>query len=318
MGIATFALWTGRKQFAAIYHNLVTGEGEIDDAGEPIRYRTAAIGGILGTLGLMAFTYAMGMSWWLVIAFFAIYFAMSIGITRMRAELGPPAHDLHMAGPDSILPAIIGPGKLGTTNLVVLSLMYWFNRAYRAHPMPFQLEGFKMAEQASMNYRRLFGAMVIAVVFGAIVSFWIQLHLYYRLGATGKASWVALVFASEPYNRLDSWLNGTAPSTNNTIWAILVGLAFTLILNALRMRLPWFPFHPVGYAISSSWSMNMLWVCMFIAWLIKLLLLRYGGLRLYRAAVPFFLGIVLGECATGSIWTLIGLAIHTPTYAFWP
>jgi hypothetical protein len=55
-----------------------------------------------------------------------------------------------------------------------------------------------------------------------------------------------------------------------------------------------------------------------IAWIIKTLLLRYGGLRAYRRALPFFLGIILGECILGSLWTLIGIALDVPTYSFWP
>ena len=52
--------------------------------------------------------------------------------------------------------------------------------------------------------------------------------------------------------------------------------------------LPWFPFHPVGYAVSSSWSLSLLWLPLLIAWIIKSVLLRYGGLRAYRQAMPFF------------------------------
>ncbi|MCL6519979.1 MAG: hypothetical protein K6T99_09105 [Armatimonadetes bacterium] len=319
MGICLFAIWASRKHVASVLSSLFL-KKEVDDEGEPLRYRTASIGALIGLAVLMIFVRAMGMSWWLIVAFFLIYFAMSIAITRMRAELGPPAHDLHAAGPDTILPSIIGPSKLGTPNLVVLSMMFWFNRAYRSHPMPIQLEGFKMAERASMSYRRLFGAIILATLFGAIAAFWSELHIYYQVGAGAKMGPpnVPLIFGSEPYNRLDAWLKGAPPPSGNIAWAITIGLLLTIILNSLRMRLPWFPFHPVGYAVSSSWSMNQLWMCMFIAWAIKLILLRYGGLKLYRQAVPLFLGVILGECVMGSLWTIIGIALHVQTYAFWP
>lgn len=320
MGICVFAFWASRKHLANVIVHLFTGRGDMDDDGEPLRYRTAALGAVAGAVLLMIFVRMMGMSWWLVVVFFGLYFAMSMAITRMRAELGPPAHDLHAAGPDVILPSIIGPAKLGTGNLVVLSMMFWFNRAYRCHPMPFQLEGFKMAERAAMSYRRLFGAILIAVVAGTIASFWSQLHVCYQLGAAAKMAppTVPLIFGGEPYNRLDAWLKGTPIPSANIAWAVTVGFTLTILLNALRMRLMWFPFHPVGYAVSSSWSMHQLWMCMFLAWLVKLLLLRYGGLRLYRAAVPLFLGVILGECVMGSLWTIVGIALHTQTYAFWP
>ncbi|MCX8053233.1 MAG: hypothetical protein N3B12_05445 [Armatimonadetes bacterium] len=64
--------------------------------------------------------------------------------------------------------------------------------------------------------------------------------------------------------------------------------------------------------------MHMLWLPLFIAWVIKLVILRYGGLKLYRRALPFFLGVILGECIVGSFWTIWGISTHVPSYAFWP
>ena len=36
-------------------------------------------------------------------AFFLLYFLISLGITRMRAELGAPVHDIHYTGPEQIM-----------------------------------------------------------------------------------------------------------------------------------------------------------------------------------------------------------------------
>jgi hypothetical protein len=56
---------------------------------------------------------------------------------------------------------------------------------------------------------------------------------------------------------------------------------------------------------------------MLIAWIIKALVLRYGGLRLYRQALPFFYGLILGESVIGCGWPIVGLITGMPTYSFW-
>ena len=99
--------------------------------------------------------------------------------------------------------------------------------------------------------------------------------------------------------------------------AMGAGYLFTVMLMALRMRFYWWPFHPVGYAVSSSWSLNIIWLPLLIAWIVKLLLLRYGGLKLYRDSLPFFLGLILGEFVVGSLWTIIGIVLGIPSYGFW-
>jgi hypothetical protein len=258
----------------------------------------------------------------ITLAFFGYYLILAIAITRIRAELGPPAHDLSNGGPDEMLPTVLPPNHIGTGNLTMFSMFYGFNRAYRSHPMPFQLEGFKMAERTGAPYRPLFWAMLLAISFGALSGFWADLDQSYRYGAAANIAPpnVQLIFGSEAWNRMESWLDSPVAHQKmvDTRIAIGVGFAISLLLNTLRLRVPGFPFHPVGYAVSGSWSLGLLWLPLMIAWGIKLVLLRYGGLRAYRQALPFFLGLVLGEAVLGSLWALIGIALGVPTYAFWP
>jgi len=54
--------------------------------------------------------------------------------------------------------------------------------------------------------------------------------------------------------------------------------------------------------------MNLVWLPLMIAWLLKVIALKFGGLQFYRKAIPFFLGLILGQMIVGSLWSLIGLA----------
>jgi hypothetical protein len=322
MGLAIFALWFSRHHLIRIVRSLLDFRANLNDADEPLPYRWAALGLIGGSVFIYLFCQACKMSPLMIVAFFLIYFTLAIAITRMRAELGPPAHDLHHGGPDAILTSISASNRFARPDLAMFSLFYGFNRAYRSHPMPIQLEGFKMAERTGGRYRPLFWAMMAAIVFGALCAFWANLDQGYRYGAAEKIAPpnVMLIFGREPWERMHAWIN-TPTSVQqqlNTRFAIGVGFGIALLLNMLRVRLPWFPFHPVGYAVSNSWSLSLLWLPLMIAWAIKLIILRYGGLPAYRRALPFFLGLILGECVLGSLWAIIGIALGIPTYSFWP
>ena len=90
-----------------------------------------------GPGALVGFSVALGLAWWLAVLFFLIYLALALAITRMRAELGTPVHDLHFTGPDWTLTDLLGhAGHRAARAWRVFSLFFWFNRAYRCHPMP--------------------------------------------------------------------------------------------------------------------------------------------------------------------------------------
>ena len=73
-----------------------------------------------------------------------------------------------------------------------------------------------------------------------------------------------------------------------------VGAAAMAVLTFLKYRFAWWPLHPVGLAVASVWTIRRSAFSLFLAWVAKVLILRLGGVRLYRRAAPFFLGLVLG------------------------
>ncbi len=121
-----------------------------------------------------------------IVCVFAIYFLITMAITRMRAELGPPAHEMAQGmDASSIMTMVFGSRFLGAGNLALLPLFYWFvGRGYRTNIGPGQLEGFKMANESKASPLRLGWAMLIAFALGALATYWASLALQVLAAST--------------------------------------------------------------------------------------------------------------------------------------
>jgi hypothetical protein len=173
-----------------------------------------------------------------------------------------------------------------------------------------------MSARARFSGRTIVVAMMLAVVASVIAGFWGWLYCAYRYGATSAWGYGANWFGEEAYNRLQSWIENPGPANLTAPFAMAGGFAIAVLLAAARSRFVGFPLHPVAYALSASWSINWVWMPMFIAWIVKAAVLRYGGLRFYRRVLPFFFGLILGESMPGCAWSLVGLIFHVPSYSF--
>ena len=201
----------------------------------------------------------MGMSFWIIIVYFGIWFAIAMAITRLRAELGSPVTRFAFhRGPMKCCRRLLGIRRLGSVNLTGFAYLYCLNRAHRSHAMPHQLEGFKLAEGANIPLRKFAVLMMLASALGALGSFWAYLSMYYSEG--GFAG-----FGRESFNRLETWLTYAAPPDVPAIGFASLGFGLTLLLAAMRMRFIWWNLHPVGYAISGSWAINPMIVLNFLS-----------------------------------------------------
>lgn len=314
--LAGLMIYAGRNYFRQVVRRALGKESELDDSTEPMSYRTALLGSLLGFAALCTFTICAGASPFVPLIFFALYFIVCIAITRIRAELGPPAHELNFYRPEEIMNAVFGTQSLGIRNLTIMSYFYWFNRGYRNLVMPHQLEAFKISEVTRSSGRKFALVIMVAVFLGVVSTFWSLLHMYYINGAaTAKiAAGYRTGIGSYAFDRLNGWvLNPKKPDTP-AIMAILSGGTFALFLSVMKSRFLWWPFHPIGYGLAVSYAMDYFWFTAFIGWMCKALTLRYGGIKAYRTFLPFFMGLILGDYVIASTWTLIGWVLGVPVY----
>ena len=323
VGLLGFALWTGRAHFKRLMRHLVRPQAaasQLDDAREAIPYRLAIAGIFFGMLFLMVFSYRAGMSLWVVPIFFGIYLLLGTMIARLRAELGFLVHDFHWAqiDPHHLIVAAFGTRRLGGGTLTVFTLYMHFSRANRTHPMPEQLEALKISERQNINPRHTAVAILLATLIGAVTIFWLLLDNYYRHGAESGYYMGPTIQWGHFYNRLEGWLTSPQEPDQPALAFMGGGLGVTVLLMFLRARFIWWSLHPLGYVMASSWGMWNLWCCLFVTWGLKAAILRYGGLNAYRHAIPFFLGLALGDYMAGSLWSILSILTDTPLYQFFP
>jgi hypothetical protein len=312
-----FALWMAKGHLKAVWLRITDQPGGADDSEEPVSYRVALLGILLGLAYLVWFTRSMGMSPAAVVGVWGIYFLITMAIVRMRAELGPPAHEMAQ-GMDAgaIMTMIVGSRALGPTNIALLPLFYWFvGRGYRTNIGPGQLEGFKMAYEAKASPLRLGWAMLIAFLIGSLATYWASLALQYsqppQPGSEIGHGWGQWLEAADRMN------NPSGPDVAGILFFVGAAL-FTAFLFFMRSIAAWWPFHPAGYALSMAFGVEYFWSCLLIASILKWVTLRFGGLRGYRRFLPIAFGIIIGEFMIGAMWSVISIRIGQFIYDFSP
>ena len=304
IGIGVIALWTSRKHIMSVIGGLFS--KKTDDG----IYYLAVFGMIFGVAIMVLFWYKAGLSPWVAASYFAIYFILCIGMTRMRAELGPPTHELHNAHPDRLMVGFLGTRTIGAANLTNTTLLSWLAYGYRCHPMPHQLEGFKIGSHFDVRHNRLVIAIIIASIVGAFLSILLHVSLYHRFQF---ARW-----GVGEFNHLRSRILFPKGPNFQVMQQVGIGFFITAILTVLKRGFIWWPFYPVGYAVGKGWAMTWLWFSIFLGWLSKRLLFAGGGVKYYRMMLPLFLGFIFGQFAAGSLWSLLGIILGKNVYTMFP
>jgi hypothetical protein len=306
VGFALVSVWVARKSLIKIFRF------KNQESSEKNVHSFALITLLIGLVGITAFCLKAGMGIKAVIIFFTIYFLISISIGRIRAELGSPVHDLHFAGPDMMMVHLMGSRNIGQQDLTIISMFWYFNRAYRSHPMPCILEGIKLGERTEVPATKIATGIIIATVLGIFFAFFMHLQSAYRYGAYGKM-WPAY----ETFGRLSSWLTTPTGGDFTYISAYSIGALSVVAMSIFRTHFIWFPLHPVGFVVSSTWGMNPFWFSVFLSWVIKYSILKYGGLRTYRRNMPLFLGLILGEFIADAGVSIAGTLMRVQTYIWY-
>jgi len=314
MGVAVLALWFARRHLQGFATRVARGERSGDAPGGALADRGLAILGAVSVGAVLVFCYAAGMSLWAAAGYYAFFLAFMLAFSHVRAALGPPYLEINWINPRQMLTDLVGTRRLGGANVTIVSFFYAFNRANRAPSMPNQAEMLYIGARTGMGSRRLVGAMILAIGAGAVATFWSYLQVGYKYGALAQSR--GHYFGWETWNLVQRWLQAPRGPNFEAFPYMLGGFSFVVLLQGLRTHLIWWPLHPSGYVLSgASWGgMIYFWFPVLLSWSTKSLLLRFAGFPAYRRAVPFFLGLVLGDqllrCSTSILSLLLGQYIR--------
>lgn len=293
-----------------------------EEAGEVISYRTA-LWGLIGAIALMlVWLRIFGVALWLsAFAVFVALFVVTLVMARSTSEAGMLMTETSFR-PIDVYRMVGDPARLGAANVTGLAMLdaVWF-RDQRGLVLTGFLDSMKLSDGARVRKRSLLGVFALAIAVAFLVGGYLHVSLPYHFGAANMYDYA---YQGNPIWALSdaahTLSNPRPPSYTWNSANFAIGAAIALALAAMRSRFYWFPFHPLGFALSGSWTMIVFWFPCLAAWVIKTLVLRYGGMRMFRQLRPLFLGMVLGEFTMAVLFTLPAVVNrYTPTPSFpWP
>ena len=248
----------------------------------------------------------------ITIAFLLLAFAIFIFMARLVAEGGLG----FMMPPMPAQPLIVNfAGTSAVTDAGVFSLALSFTWAgyIRVLLMASAINAMKMAQGVGVLRRSLFWVIMLAIVVSLVSSLTFLIWAAYEHGGVNLErpmfTWTPKsTFEFARYKIANPVSFSTTPDIiwPRAIWTAIGG-AFMAGLILLRHHFLWWPLHPLGFAVSASNISSLAWFSIFIGFLIKAVVLKYGGAKLYNAMRPFFLGLILGQIVAAGVWLIIDL-----------
>ena len=197
----------------------------------------------------------------------------------------------------------LGTSILGAKGLVALNFTFIWQGESRTSPMVACSNGLKLAEMIPGSKTRLFWGIMLALVCSLGGAAYMTLKLAYTYGAINLSliNWAGA--HGWPYVG-PTILN--MPEANMRGWLFTgIGALVEALLMVAQHRWFWWPFHPVGFAIAVGWLTSQIWFSALIAWILKVVIVRFGGVNFFQSMKPFFLGLILGEVVISGIWGVI-------------
>ncbi len=298
--------WSAKAHLKAVARKALFNRHTVDDSDEILSYRAAVWGMLLGLIFMGIWLSASGIPPLMVTVFLFAVFVIFIGLTRIVVESGMAVAVASTIGSSFVISGF-GANRLGATGVAGMALTYVWSADVRIFVMASAANGLKVVDDSSRNKRPLFWAIMLAIIVSMISSIWVLLWLSYAHGGLNGNGWFYGGGAKVPYNYIVTLLM-SPPDVNWLGWWIQgIGGTIMGLLMFLRSQFLWWPLHPIGFVIGPIWLMDRLWFTVFLAWLIKACILKYGGLGGYRKARPLFLGLILGQFTCNGFWILIDM-----------
>ncbi|MDA0748672.1 MAG: hypothetical protein O2954_19310 [bacterium] len=289
IGLVAWALWAARGHLKQVIQQIRYPASPGPSTTSILSARASALTLFGGAFYMIFWLHAVGYSLpmaaaWLFLFWASIFAAMKYLAASGFAYLWPHwAHEI---------PEIwTGTSGMSNTTLVASRLVSWrILPGWRLPPA--LLHVVKLIGGKPGTGRLIMGSVISGFLFAACYTIW----LCYTEGGGTFRTWSLVGAPQGLYNGVASLVADTDPSVTDpgkiTVW-LLGGLTAAAAV-LLQSRFPWWPIHPLGVMLMFEWYVSIYLLNIFLVWLIKLTVLKFGGIALYRRMKPAAYGLIVG------------------------
>jgi hypothetical protein len=303
-------LYTGREH---LRHIVLRGFGRrkagADERDEALPYPVAFWGFVLSFTLIVAWSIAAGLNPPLAILLWTLYLVIIIALTRIVSEAGilfmqqgwVPLGVIGQITNAGQGHSLLSPSSLPPASMLQGSLM----TDLRGFIMPSFMQGFKLAHDRKIALRPLLVLMMLCSLISLFIGIYMNVKLGYAQGGLTLDGWYSGGASQAPAHSSARLINGVSDASWFNLGWVGVGIVLTYTMMLARSRFAWFPLHPIGFLISQSYPIGQIWFSIFLGWMAKVTVTRFGGSDTYRKTTPLFLGLALGDVAMMLFWLII-------------
>jgi hypothetical protein len=301
-----FLLWLARHHLLDVIKQSFSFGKAVHTETEWFSIRMSFWGFIAGFLGIILWCYYFGMSFWAAFLLVGAFFMIMLVASRVICQGGIAYFTLTAAPIDGLL-TFFGPGFFTEFGILVAGVVQKVLFVdLREALMPSLVHAREITRKMA-NRRMVFGAIVITLLAGVVVSFLAMLTLCYKFGLRElQLDWGTRTTLAV-YENINTLIESPIETGQWVRIFTSAGAIVMLVLVTCYHRFYWWPIHPIGYLTAYSSAMWILWFSFFLGWLSNAVCMRYGGVVLFKKLRYFFIGLIIGDFLMGGFWALVGL-----------
>lgn len=298
-----FLLWMVRKSLVK-YVMAAIGKEESDVQEHPISPKLLVFGSIVAIVVVMWFGMALLSIQFHVMLFYLLSF-MSIAIVhaRFRTEPGLPFVQMWSNSAGTLL-TLVGSETPLLTRVSRVGMGYIDKFTVWSVPSTtaWVMEGLKIADETGMRRRSMMKAMGLMILLLFVISFPLIIYAFQSVGLGFSVGYYTATEAPGQTHALPGYKD---PAPYGVLFWVL-GAGITIFCAFMRLNYVWWPFHPWGFLLGQQLDTYYRFPgSFFVAWLVKAVIFRWFGKRIYDKLKPFFIGVILSDVTMMIVHTLL-------------
>jgi len=281
---------------------------------------------LLSLAGLVFLVWRLGVPLPFAVGIVLLALLSCVIVSRISAETGlffihprwqPFAFFIAMCGG-----YLMNPSVLAASVMVCFMLSIDQSQAF----LPYLANGLKVSEKVGVPMARMSYTTLVVYGAGVLLAVFLALVATYDHGTPAQCRWSYTFLPKMVFSAIEPevlqlqgtgllqeaeslpWYAklGTIQPKPNFLWAAGFGFFAVIAFSFLRLRLPWWPLHPVLFLVWMTWPMLVFSYSILLGWMIKKLTVRFGGHALVQRLKPLMFGIISAEILGALIFMIVG------------